>query len=207
MTLLPKLPPRLSFQALVNVHQLVMEVLNSRLLMVRITCWRIQGATVICTARPHSTRGSTAYLFEIDAKAAHRMMPVIKYEWRILHVTTGLESAPNAPMASSRSASCTQCSSMQLSCHPLHCPLPRSFFSVVHETLSMILATNFARPSEMRSTWCSVDIRSKKGKKNPYGSPAWAADTYFLSSTSWRSAANSTVKRSGLEFGLEEATA
>lgn len=44
---------------------------------------------------------------------------------------------PKAPMASSLSASCTQCSSTQFSCHVPHWSCARSFFSVDQETLSM----------------------------------------------------------------------
>lgn len=103
---------------------------------------------------------------------------------------------PKAPIASRRSASWTQCNSRHSSCHFVHKPFSLSFFSVLQETLSITWVTRRPRPSAMRFTECLELISSKKGRKNAYGSDDCSGDTYFLSRTSWRRAANRLVSDS-----------
>lgn len=111
--------------------------------------------------------------------------------------------SPNAPIASSRSASCTQCSSTHVSCHGPHPPSAarkrRSFDQLTFSTIRTMVS---ARPSARRSSAADSEARRKKGSKNARASwPYDAGGTYFLSSTSCSSALSSTVSRSGAGAG------
>jgi len=70
---------------------------------------------------------------------------------------------PNAPIASKRSASCTQCSSTQSRCQSVSFPASRKAFSVDQETFSTMLTIWRARPSEMRSMEMVVVSKSWSG--------------------------------------------
>lgn len=108
--------------------------------------------------------------------------------------------SPNAPIASSRSASCTQCSSTHVSCHGPHSPLARKRSSFDQLTFSTIRTITSARPSAHRSSAvaAAAAVRLKNGSKNARGlCPYDDGGTYFLSSTSCSSALSSTVSRSG----------
>lgn len=101
-----------------------------------------------------------------------------------------------APMASKRSASCTQWSSRHVWCQAVRPPVSRNLDSVDHEILSIILQIRSARPSAWMSSsafcWETVSKNGAKSSRVDLDSPK----EYFLSFISWNRADTSTTKTS-----------
>lgn len=143
----------------------------------------------ICASIPEEhqvAHASVTYLEVTAVYAEHLMIPVIEVSYDV-SLVDHRRGVPKAPMASSRSASWTQCNSRQLSCHAPHFPSCLSFFSVVQETFVTISAMSLARfpssarsPTEGRSSFNS----SNMGRKKAYGLDESDSGTYFLSRTS-----------------------
>lgn len=165
MTFLTEFSSRLRLQPVFNQDQLIVKMLDGRGLLRRVVGSSVQGA------RKRNMSRALSYKSSADGRTCSRPRCTLHiseslqaHESARAPVNTTRESLPNAPIASKRSASCTQCSSAQLSCHSLHSPSFRSFFSFVQDTLLTISEMAFARPSAMRSR-PGEECFWKKGRK------------------------------------------